>query len=242
MDGVTVEGFPAFVRSPQWAQVKEALAIGTYLPQAVRRVYIPKDGGGERPLGIPTVLDRLIQQALAQVNLTKSKVAPLDQCRFPGFTFRRGKIVWSDKSLAKFQRRIRELTGRSWGVSMDYRLKKLSEYIRGWMAYFAISQYYRPMPELDEWIRRRVRMCYWKQWRRCRKRVDELLKLGVSQRQAVMTALSRKSFWHLSRTMATQWGMNNEWLESQGLVSMREIWIAFHYPAANPSGKRAVSR
>ena len=98
------------------------------------------------------------------------------------------------------------------------------------------------MPELDEWIRRRVRMCYWKQWRRCRKRVGELLKLGVSQRQAVMTALSRKSFWHLSRTMATQWGMNNEWLESQGLVSMREIWIAFHYPAANPSGKRAVSR
>jgi hypothetical protein len=57
-----------------------------------------------------------------------------------------------------------------------------------------------------------------------------------------MTALSRKSFWHLSRTMATQWGMNNEWLESQGLVSMREIWIAVHYPAANPSGKRAVSR
>jgi RNA-directed DNA polymerase len=92
------------------------------------------------------------------------------------------------------------------------------------------------VPELDEWIRRRLRMCYWKQWRRCRTRVGELLKLGVSQRQAVMTALSRKDYWHLSRTQATQWGLNNAWLESQGLVSVRDIWIAFHYPATNQPG------
>ena len=91
----------------------------------------------------------------------KSKVAPLNQCRFLGFTFRRKKIVWSDKSLAQFKRRVKELTGRSWGVSMEYRLKKLSEYLRGWMAYFALSEYYKPVPVLDEWIRRRLRMCYW---------------------------------------------------------------------------------
>jgi RNA-directed DNA polymerase len=110
------------------------------------------------------------------------------------------------------------------------------------MAYFALSEYYRPVPELDEWIRRRVRMCYWKQWRRCRKRVGELLKLGVSKRQAILTALSRKSYWHLSRTMATQSGMTDAWLKSQGLISVRDLWIAFHYPAANPPGGRAVSR
>ncbi len=92
------------------------------------------------------------------------------------------------------------------------------------------------MPELDEWIRRRLRMCYWKRWRQCRKRVRELLKLGVSESQAVLTALSRKSCWHLSRTMANQSGMTNAWLESQGLVSVRTLWIAFHYPSSNQPG------
>ena len=402
VDGMTVEQFPAFVRSPEWASVRKSLEDGSYRPQPVRRVYIPKAGGGRRPLGIPTVLDRVIQQALAQVlgplfepgfsrfsygfrpgrcahdavrqareylrqgyavavdmdlakffdtvnfdvlmrrvsakvpdpdalrliwrylragvtedgrteptergvpqggplspllanivlhdldmelerrghrfvryaddflvlvrsesagrrvmesisrflerklrltvNPSKSKVAPLARCDYLGFAFRGKKIVWSEKSEQRFRRRVRQLTGRSWGVSMDHRLRKLSEYLRGWMAYFALSELYRPVPETDEWIRRRVRMCYWKQWRRCRKRVGELLKLGVSQRQAVLTALSRKSYWRLSRTMATHWGLNDAWLEAQGLVSVRDIWIAFHYPASNQSGKRASSR
>ena len=86
------------------------------------------------------------------------------------------------------------------------------------------------VPELDKWLRRRIRMCYWKQWRRCRKRVRELLKLGCSERQAVLTALSRKAYWHLSKTLATQVGMTNQWFKKQGLISIRELWISFHYP------------
>ena len=55
------------------------------------------------------------------------------------------------------------MTGRSWGVSMEYRLAKLAEYLRGWMGYFGISEYYHPIPEIDHWLCRRMRMCYWKQ-------------------------------------------------------------------------------
>ena len=121
--------------------------------------------------------------------------------------------------------RVRKLTGRSWGVSMTYRLDKLAQYLRGWMGYFGISQYYRPIPELDEWLRRRVRMCYWKQWRWARTKVGHLLALGTSKRAAVLTAISRKSYWHLSRTLATQTGLTNAWLETRGLVSIRALWM-----------------
>ena len=93
------------------------------------------------------------------------------------------------------------------------------------MGYFGVSQYYRPIPELDEWLRRRVRMCYWKQWRGVRARVRNLLRLGTGKKAAIWTAISRKSYWHLSRSLATQVGMTNEWLEAQGLVSIRALWM-----------------
>ena len=165
------------------------------------------------------------------VNEQKSKVAHIEKCTFLGFTFCRGKIRWADKAFQKFKRRIRELSGRSWGVSMEFRMMKLAQYIRGWVNYFGISEYYRPIPLMDQWIRRRLRMCYWKQWRYARTKVRNLLKLGTNKRQAIATAMSRKSYWHLSRTLATQTGMTNEWLEEQGLPSIKKLWSEIHYPA-----------
>jgi len=165
------------------------------------------------------------------VNEKKSKVAPVEECGFLGFVFVRGKIRWSDKSFLEFKRRIRLFTGRSWFVSMEYRYRKLAEYVRGWMNYYGISEYYRPIPIIDEWLRRRLRMCYWKQWRYARTKVRHLLRLGTSKRQAIMTAISRKGPWHLARTLAAQTGMTNKWLYEQGLISVKEQWVKIHYPA-----------
>lgn len=162
------------------------------------------------------------------VNEAKSRVCRSDEVTFLGFTFRGTKLRWSDDAFDDFQQRVRELTGRSWGVAMAYRLDKLAKYLRGWMNYFGISDYYRPVPELDHWLRRRVRMCYWKRWRRTRTRVRELLALGTGKRQAILTALSRKGHWHLSKTLATQTGMTNAWLECQGLLSIRALWMQAH--------------
>ncbi len=148
---------------------------------------------------------------------------------FLGFTFRGTKLRWSDQAFADSKHTGLETHRlRSWGVSMDYRLDRLTRYVRGWMNYFGISDYYRPIPEMDAWLRRRIRMCYWKQWRWVRTKVRHLLALGTSKRQAILTAISSKSYWHLSKTLATQTAITNDWLKSQGLISVRALWMRAH--------------
>ena len=181
---------------------------------------------------IKASLTRFLQHHLKlEINEGKSTVGPTKEGVFLGFTFQGTRIYWSQEAFQDFRHRLRELTGRSWGVSLAYRVSKLNEYIRGWIQYFGLSQYYRPLPELDAWLRRRLRMCVWKQWRSVKTKVRELLKLGTAKTTAILTALSRKGPWHLSRTLATQTGMTNQWLsETLGLVSIRALWIALHYP------------
>ena len=176
-------------------------------------------------------IQRFLERKLKlKINEKKSQIAPTDNIDFLGFTFKGTKIRWSDKAFREFKRRVKRLTGRSWFVTMSYRYKKLAEYVRGWMNYFGISEYYRPIPEIDQWLRRRLRMCYWKQWRYARTKVRNLRKLGTFLYTAISVAISRKGPWHLARTLATQTGMTNQWLKDQGLVSVKELWVNIHYP------------
>ena len=190
------------------------------------RILVRSQRAGER---VKTSVTRFLTGKLKlTVNEQKSRVVKTNDCEFLGFTFRGTKLRWSDQAFADFKHTVRKLTGRSWGVSMDYRLDRLTRYVRGWMNYFGISDYYRPIPEMDAWLRRRIRMCYWKQWRWVRTKVRHLLALGTSKRQAILTAISSKSYWHLSKTLATQTGMTNDWLKSQGLISVRALWMRAH--------------
>ena len=95
---------------------------------------------------------RLLENRLKlHVNVNKSRIGTSNELEFLGFCFRGTRIVWSDKALHRFKHRIRQLTGRSWGVSQACRYRELRLYVVGRLNYFALSEYYRPIPELDEW-------------------------------------------------------------------------------------------
>jgi RNA-directed DNA polymerase len=167
----------------------------------------------------------LTQKLQLKVNPHKSRVCRIERLKYLGFTFQGIRIVWTEQAFQDFKHRLRGLTSRRWRVSMEYRIERINQYLRGWMGYFGISKLYGTIPELDSWLRRRIRMCYWKQWRRPRTRIGNLLKLGTPRRHAFSTGLSRKGYWRLSRTLATHTGMSNEWLAQQGLLSIRDLWM-----------------
>jgi RNA-directed DNA polymerase len=177
-------------------------------------------------------ITRYLEKILkVKVNTHKSSVVKVQDCSFLGFMFKGKKLTVTVKALTSFKNRLRKLTGRSWGVSMRYRYGQIRLYIKGWMNYFGIGMRYTDIMELDHWLRRRIRMCYLKQWGRARKRIGELIKLGSPKYQAILTGLSRKGYWHLAKTYATNCGMSNQYLQDQGLVTLRTLWIKIHYPA-----------
>lgn len=203
---------------------RRGLRFARYADDAL--ILVKSTRAGERVMA--SLKRYLADELRLTVNEQKSRVAPTNECVFLGFTFRGSKLRWSERAFADFRYRLKRLTGRSWGISMRERLQRLGQYLRGWMGYFGISEYYRPVPDLDSWLRRRVRMCYWKQWRRCKTRIRNLIALGTSRRQAILTGLSRKGPWRLAKTLATQTGMTNQWLAEQRLISIRDLWIKAH--------------
>ena len=389
IDGMTIDEFPAWAKSGHWKRVTTELVTGQYQPSPVRRVEIDKPDGGTRQLGIPTIVDRVIQQAIAQVltpifdpgfsnnsfgfrparngqqavkqvqgiikqgrrfavdvdlskffdrvnhdllmtrlgrkvtdkrllklikrylragiidnqfysesregvpqggplspllanimldpldkelekrrhkfaryaddftilvksqragervlrsisrylenrlklvvNATKSHVVKTSESKFLGFTFQGGRIHWHPKTLQKFKQQVRRLTNRNWGVSMTYQLFKLSQYLRGWINYFGIASGYQRCVDLDHWIRRRVRMAYWRQWRRPRTKVRSLMRLGVHVRSAVACGITSKGPWRSAKTPGIQQALSNAYLKSQGLFALRDGWIKLHY-------------
>ncbi len=186
-------------------------------------ILVKSKRAGERVLASVT---RFLETKLKLlVNTDKSHVVKTTQSKFLGFTFKRGAIKWHDKTLHKFKRQVRILTNRNWGVSMQYQLFKLSQYLRGWINYFGIANAYQQCVDLDHWIRRRVRMCYWRQWRKPRTKVRNLMKRGVHVQAAVACGITSKGPWRSSKTPGIQQALSLNYLKAEGLYSLRDGWI-----------------
>lgn len=173
-----------------------------------------------------SVSEYLTRQLRLVVNREKSRVVESEGVEFLGFVFRgrRATINVTEKNVSKFKRRIKQITGRSRGISMERRLSELRSYARGWMGYFGLAAQLKLFDKLDQWIRRRIRMCYWKRWRHARTRSRELMRLGVPRRQAIRHAKSRLGYWHMAKSIASGVGLTNAWLQSQGLLSLKSLW------------------
>ena len=382
VDGMTVEQLPAYLKQ-HWPAIREQLLRGTYTPQPVKRVEIPKPDGGMRKLGIPTVLDRFIQQAVMQVlqgrwdrtfsgysygfrpgrsahqavakaqqyiaagygwvvdldlekffdqvnhdklmskiakrindkhllklirafleagvmegglvspvdegtpqggplspllsnivldeldrelerrghrfvryaddsniyvrsrragervmssikqfitrqlklkvNEQKSAVARPGERKFLGFSFtwqRDPKRRIAPKAIARFKQRVRELTRRTRGVSVETMAKQLGRYLTGWRGYFGFCQTPSVLQRLDRWLRRRLRLVIWKQWKYTRVRFAELHKRGVGKDLAAQTAGSAHGPWRLSNSPALTIALPNAYFASLGLPSL----------------------
>ncbi|QHJ12883.1 Group II intron-encoded protein LtrA [Paraglaciecola mesophila] len=390
IDGMTIDDFPTWAKDGNWKRIASELRLGQYQPSPVRRTEIDKPDGGKRQLGIPTIVDRVIQQAIAQVltpifdptfsdnsfgfrpnrngqqavkqvqsiiktgrrfavdvdlskffdrvdhdllmthlgykvkdkrllklikrylragvidnqfysesregvpqggplspllanimldpldkelekrghkfaryaddftilvkspragkrvlssisrflnnhlklivNTAKSHVVKTSESKFLGFIFKGGRIQWHPKTLLKFKQQVRRLTNRNWGVSMHYQLSKLSQYLRGWINYFGIASGYQRCIDLDHWIRRRVRMAYWRQWRKPRTKVRRLMRLGVHVQAAVACGITSKGPWRSAKTPGVNQALSLDYLKSEGLYSLRDGWIALHHP------------
>ena len=191
-------------------------------------ILVNSQRAGERVLH--SVSNYLQNRLKLVVNTTKSRVVKTSESKFLGFTFRGGRIQWHPKTLQKFKQQIRKLTNRNWGVSMKYQLLKISQYVRGWINYFGIANCYQLCVDLDHWIRRRVRMAYWRQWRKPRTKVRNLLKLGVPIQSAVACGITSKGPCRSSKTPGIQQALSNAHLKFQGLYALRDGWIKLHYP------------
>jgi RNA-directed DNA polymerase len=165
-------------------------------------IYVRSEKAGRR---VMASLTRFIEGRLKlQVNAQKSAVARPWQRSFLGFTVREEpgfRRCIADKAVARFKHRVRVLTRRHRGISLERMIADLLPYVRGWAGYFSFSQW-RELPSLDGWIRRRLRCVAWVQWKTRGRRYQELRRLKVSDRLASAAIFSPKGPWRLSAVEA----------------------------------------
>ena len=179
-------------------------------------------------------ITKFIEKKLGlKVNAEKSKVTRPTQTKYLGFSFWKSpKGQWKPKphlkSYQKLVRKLKQLTDRSWSISLDNRIEKINYVVRGWVNYFRIANMKNKITEIDEHLRVRIRVIIWKQWKKIRKRCESLQKLGVPFEIAFNCANTRKGYYQICKTRYIQFAINNERLRKRGLVFLLDQYEKVH--------------
>ncbi len=163
-----------------------------------------------------------------KVNESKSAVASPMKRKFLGYSFyhMKGKYYLRvhPKSIQRLKANIREVTNRNVSMNFEVRIKKLIEKTRGWVNYFKLANMSKVLMELDKWIRRRLRACIWKTWKRVRTRIKNLMRLGVERQKALEYGNTRKGYWRISNSPILTTAITNARLEKRGYISMSTMY------------------
>jgi RNA-directed DNA polymerase len=200
-------------RGHRFVRYADDFLVFTKTREAARRVYV----------SIGRYLTRKLKLV---VNGQKSRVCSTDGVEFLGFVFQGygGQFRVARKNFDKFQARVRELTRRTRGVSFAQRCVELRRYFQGWVGYFRLVPIKSFFGDLDQWVRRRIRMCIWVSWKNGRTRAANLMKLGVAEHEAYTHGMSSKGPWVLSSSQAVHQALSTALLDEWGLPSLLAIW------------------
>lgn len=184
-------------------------------------IYVQSQRAGQRVM--ESITQYITRRLKLKVNQDKSAVARPQERKFLGFTFLKGaeaKRSIAPKALARFRRKIRELTRRMRGRSLEQVVEQLTVYLRGWRGYFGHCQTPWTLRDLDSWIRRRLRCLQWKQWRKWRRRLAALRRAGVDERTAKDTIFSARGPWRQSRTKVVSRALPTTYFDTLGLLHL----------------------
>ena len=176
---------------------------------------------------------RYIENKLGlKVNVEKSKVARPNNIKYLGFGFYNKKGTWRPKphlkSLQKFERKLKDITSRSNGMSISDKIVKLNQVTRGWINYFKIADMKLSMGKISKHIRHRLRMCIWKYWKKPRTKYKALRKLGISEYNSYMVANTRRGYYWVASTVVMHMAISNKRLKQKGLVFPLDHYLKVH--------------
>ena len=193
-------------------------------------IYVKSKRAGERVMeNITSFIEGKLR---LKVNINKSAVERPWKRKFLGFTLgiMLGKAYSSisKQSLKKHKDKLREILSRSKPMTLEQRIIKLNQVNIGWINYYGIAKCKGIVVQLDKWIKQRLRMCIWKQWKKVKTRYKNLKKLGLNHYQAIKFANTRKGYWRVANSAILNTTLTNQFFNDLGLKSLTRQYIKIH--------------